>query len=215
MLTSIRTLHGALALILLGSVCSWAVVNEYVLRPGDVISINVVEHEEFSQKAKIRPDGRINYPLVGEIEVAGLTSAQLVKVMEEKLAPYVNNVVVSISIDAYFSNKIFIIGAVNRSGEYQIFEPIDVMKALALAGGILNPKLKTVRVVRASGEVTSLKMEDFWQKKGGREKEKYLLYPGDTLYVPESFRVPWTIMATIFSMLNIMVNIWVLLGRSN
>ena len=44
--------------------------DEYVLQPGDVISINVVEHPEFSGRHKIRPDGRINYPVIGEIDVA-------------------------------------------------------------------------------------------------------------------------------------------------
>jgi len=189
-------------------------VSEYTLRPGDVIGINVVEHDEFSQKAKIRPDGRINYPLIGELDVAGLTSAQLVKVMEEKLAPYVNNVVVSVSIDAYFSNKIFVIGSVGRAGEYQVFEPMDILKVLALAGGMKNPKTKSVKIVRASGEVVTLSIEGFWDKKTLKDKEKYLLYPGDTLYVPERFGIPWSVMATILSMINIMVNIWFVVGRA-
>ena len=44
---------------------------EYVLKPGDVISVDVVEHAEFSGRHKIRPDGRINYPVIGELDVAG------------------------------------------------------------------------------------------------------------------------------------------------
>ncbi len=191
----------------------YGAVDEYILRPGDVIGINVVEHEEFSQKAKIRPDGRINYPLIGEIDVSGLTSAQLVKVMEEKLAPYVNNVVVSITIDSYFSNKIFIIGDVSRSGEYQIFEPVDVIKAIALAGGFKNPKVKNIRIVRASGDVVTLSVNNFWKKKSSREKEKYLLYPGDTLYVPESFKIPWSTIATVTTIVNMLLTMWFMFGK--
>lgn len=198
---------GLLCIVTLSS----AAIKEYVLRPGDIISINVVEHDEFSQKTKIRPDGRINYPLLGEIDVAGLTSSQLVKVMEEKLAPYVNNVVVSVSIEAYFSNKIFIIGAVYRSGEFQIFEPIDAMKALALAGGMKNPNTKNIKLVRSSGEVVTLNLEQFWTKKSAKSKEKFLLYPGDTLYVPERFQIPWGMLATIFSMIHLSVSVYVAL----
>lgn len=206
----------ALAAFILGFVVYPAfAAAEYTLRPGDVIGINVVEHDEFSQKAKIRPDGRINYPLIGELDVAGLTSAQLVKVMEEKLAPYVNNVVVSVAIDAYFSNKIFVIGSVGRPGEYQVFEAMDILKVLALAGGMKNPKTKSVKIVRASGEVVTLSIEGFWDKKTLKEKEKYLLYPGDTLYIPEKFGIPWALMASILSMINIMVNIWFVVGRAN
>ena len=102
----------------------------------------------------------------------------------------------------------------NRSGEFQIFEPIDVMKALALAGGLRNPKIKKIKIVRASGDVANLEMEKFWTSKGGKQREQYLLFPGDTLYVPESFRIPWSVMSTIVSMLNMAVTMWVLLGRS-
>jgi len=78
---------------------------EYILQPGDIISINVVEHPEFSGRNKIRPDGRINYPVIGEIDVASLTCAQLVKIMQGKLSSYVNNPVVSVSIEEYYANK--------------------------------------------------------------------------------------------------------------
>ncbi len=95
-------------IILVSSAISHA--EEYVLQAGDVISINVVEHPEFSGRHKIRPDGRINYPVIGEVDVATLTPAQLVKIMQGKLSSYVNNPVVSVSIEAYYANKIFIIG---------------------------------------------------------------------------------------------------------
>ncbi|NLG18613.1 MAG: hypothetical protein GX556_14875, partial [Fibrobacter sp.] len=103
---------------------------EYILQAGDVISINVVEHPEFSGRHKIRPDGRINYPVIGEIDVASLTCAQLVKIMQGKLLSYVNNPVISVSIEAYYANKIFVIGAVSKAGEYQIYEPIELVKVI-------------------------------------------------------------------------------------
>jgi polysaccharide export outer membrane protein len=176
-----------------------AVKNEYILCPGDVITINVLEHDEFSQKAKIRPDGLINYPVIGEIEVGGSTTSQLVKLMEEKLSPYVNNVVVNINIESYFSNKIYILGAVSRSGEYEIFEPVDVIKALSMAGGMRDQKTKELRIVRANGDVYSLDMAKFFSKKSGKDREAFTLYPGDTLFVPESFQFPWSIISTIAS----------------
>lgn len=196
-----------LLLLLLGSMCAWGEVEEYILQPGDVISINVVEHPEFSGRHKIRPDGRINYPVIGEVEVASLTPAQLVKIMQGKLSAYVNNPVVSVSIEAYYANKIFIIGDVNRTGEYQIYEPIDVMKAIAMCGGLKNPKVSTIKIIRADGTVINVPMDNFWGSGAKRDNSKYVLYPGDTLYVPESFRVPWGFVATLLGIVNLSLTI--------
>ncbi len=177
-----------------------AEVQEYVLQAGDVISIQVVEHPEFSGRHKIRPDGRINYPVVGEIDVASLTCAQLVKIMQGKLASYVNNPVVSVSIEAYYANKIFVIGDVTRSGEYQIYEPVDVIKALAMCGGLRSRKVKIIKIIRADGTVVDIATKELW---AAGTKEQYTLYPGDTLYVPESLKVPWSLLSTILTMVSI------------
>ena len=198
-------------IVVINFICHSA-LREYVLRPGDVIQIKVVDHDEFTQRAKIRPDGKINYPVIGEIDVAGLTSAQLVKIMEETLAPYINNVVVSVSIESYFSNKIFVIGDVYRSGEHKIFEPIDVVKALALAGGLKNSKTNRLRIVRANGDIINVELEKFFQKKTLAELENFTLYPGDTLFVPERFKIPWTSIAVILGIVNLLLQIYVIAG---
>jgi len=183
---------------------SYAEVEEYILQAGDVISIEVVEHPEFSGRHKIRPDGRINYPVIGELDVASLTCAQLVKIMQGKLASYINNPVVSISIEAYYANKIFVIGDVNKTGEYQIYEPIGVIKALAMCGGLKNKKVKIVKIIRADGNILDVKTNELWS---GGSNPKYLLYPGDTLYVPESLKVPWGLLATILGIVSVTLTI--------
>jgi len=184
-----------------------AQVEEYILQAGDLIAVNVVEHPEFSGRHKIRPDGRINYPVIGEVEVASLTCAQLVKIMQGKLAAYVNNPVVSVSIEAYYANKVFIIGDVYRSGEYEIYEPVDVIKALAMCGGLKNPKIREIKIIRADGSVTTLNMKDFWTTGAKGDKKKYTLYPGDTMYVPESYQIPWGFISTVLSVVNIALTV--------
>ena len=192
-----------LALLVFSTVIN-AEVEEYILQAGDVISINVVEHPEFSGRHKIRPDGRINYPVVGEIDIASLTPAQLVKIMQGKLASYVNNPVVSVSIEAYYANKIFIIGDVIRNGEFEIYEPIDVIKALAMCGGPRNRKVKEIKIIRSDGTVINVNLKEFWSS---GSKEKYILYPGDTLYVPDSFQVPWGLISTVLGVVSVSFSI--------
>ncbi|MFP4416299.1 MAG: polysaccharide biosynthesis/export family protein [Fibrobacterota bacterium] len=190
--------------LLLAHIC-YGEVEDYVLQSGDVIAIQVVEHPEFSGQHKIRPDGRINYPVIGEIEVASLTPAQLVKIMQGKLSSYVNNPVVSVSIEAYYSNKIFIIGDVRGTGEYEIYEPVDVLKALAMCGGLRKGGNKQLKIIRADGSVVDIAMDkSFWS---GKTKQQYVLYPGDTLYVPESFQIPWSVFSTVLGILNTSLSI--------
>jgi polysaccharide export outer membrane protein len=182
---------------------------EYVLQPGDVISISVVEHPEFSGRHKIRPDGRVNYPVIGELEVASLTCAQLVKIMQGKLSSYVNNPVVSISIEDYYSNKIYIIGAVRQAGQFQIYEPIDVLKAVAMCGGLNNQKTKVIKIIRADGTTVSVDVKKLWGTEGKRDMKQYVLYPGDTMYVPESFEIPWNLIYIIMSTIAITLSVFV------
>ena len=185
-------------LLVLTTLC-FGEAEEYILQPGDVISISVVEHPEFSGKHKIRPDGRINYPVIGELDVASLTCAQLVKIMQGKLSSYVNNPVVSVSIEEYYSNKIYIIGAVRQPGQYQIYEPIDILKAVAMCGGLQNLRVKTIRIIRGDGTVVQVETKTLWGNEGKRDTKKYVLYPGDTMYVPETFEIPWGLITTILT----------------
>jgi polysaccharide export outer membrane protein len=198
----------AAALFLFALKASATESEEYILKPGDVISINVVEHGEFSGRHKIRPDGRINYPVIGELDVAGLTCAQLVKIMEGKLAPYVNNPVVSVSIEAYYANKIFIIGDVNRGGEFEIYEPVDLVKALAMAGGAKNAGALTAKIIRSDGTIVTVNLQDLWSGKlTKQETNKYLLYPGDTIFIPQTFILNWGLIAAVLATISISLQI--------
>jgi polysaccharide biosynthesis/export protein len=191
------------------SIACFGEAEEYILQPGDVISISVVEHPEFSGRHKIRPDGRVNYPVIGEIEVATLTCAQLVKIMQGKLSSYVNNPVVSVSIEDYYSNKIYIIGAVRSPGQYQIYEPLDVIKAVAMCGGLSNSKAKTLKIIRADGTIVTVDARKMLNTEGKHDPKQYMLYPGDSMYVPESFEIPWNaiyiVLATISLSLSILL----------
>jgi len=193
-------------LLLLSSLC-FGEVEEYILQPGDVISINIVEHPEFSGRHKIRPDGRINYPVIGEIDVANLTCAQLVKIMQGKLSSYVNNPVASVSIESYYANKIFAIGDIARPGEYQIYEPIDILKAIAMCGGVKNSKIKIVKIIRGDGTIITVNLRDVWNNTTKYDTRKYLLYPGDTIYVPESFQMPWGLIASVLGIVSVSLSI--------
>lgn len=203
------TIFLTIAVCLIFTSIAFGEATEYVLQPGDVIAISVVEHPEFSGRHKIRPDGRINYPVIGEVEVASLTCAQLVKIMQGKLSSYINNPVISISIEAYYANRIFVIGQVTRAGEYEIYEPVDVLKAIAMCGGLINPKVKFIKIIRADGTVVSVPMGEIWGNSSKYDNKKYMLYPGDTMYVPETFQIPWAVISVIVGVISISLQVLV------
>jgi len=185
----------------------------YVLKPGDVIQVTVAEHPEFTGQHKIRPDGRINYPLVGEIDVAMLSCEELVKLLQGKLSAYINNPVVSVGIEAYYANTIYAIGGVRKPGVYQIYEPIDVMKALAMVGGLSKQTKRRIKIIRADGSVVPINMREFWGDDVKRDNARWVLYPGDTLYVPDGFTVPWAMISTILGIISVSLSIILLTDR--
>ncbi|MDG5815735.1 polysaccharide export protein [Chitinispirillales bacterium ANBcel5] len=208
-----QTIYTTILLVIVLQLNVYGQIKEYLLQAGDVISITVVEHPEFSGRHKIRPDGKINYPVVGEIVAVGVSPSQLVSTMQNKLSSYVNNPVVSVSIESYHSNKIFIIGNVVRSGEYEVYEPIDIIKALAMAGGLRKGRTREVRVIRKDGSVNNIEIDRIWGDTENRGGDEFKLYPGDTMYVPDSFEVPWGVIATIVSIVSVTLQIVVTSSR--
>jgi polysaccharide export outer membrane protein len=108
--------------------------------------------------------------------------------------------VVSISIEAYYANKIFIIGDVNRPGEFEIYEPIDLIKALAMSGGQKNANARTAKIIRADGSIVTVDLLNLCNGKYSKqETAKFLLYPGDTIFIPETFIFNWGLFAAFLS----------------
>ena len=186
---------------------------EYSLRPGDVISVNVVDNPEFSVRSKIRPDGKINFPVLGDVEVAGLTSSRVVADLQEKLQPYVNNAILSVTIEQYFANKIFILGGLNSNGEFEIFEPVDIIRAIAMAGGLKNPKTKEGRIIKSTGEIIVVPIRKLFSSEGAGKDENFMLYPGDTFYVPKVFVIPWTAWHLIVATLTNTIALYLIILR--
>ncbi len=187
--------------------------DEYILRKGDRISIYVMDHLEFSKpQIMILPDGSIEYPLIGTLRVAGLNSAQLRAIIEERLRPYVTIPIVTIYIEKIFGEKLNIIGYVNGPGEYQLYEPIRITDAIAMAKGIINIReVKTIRVIRKDGDVFNVSLKHIWFNDDDETnyRENLLLNPGDTLIVPPPRRFNWRMYTAIIATLSLILQIYI------
>ena len=127
--------------------------NKYVIGPEDILSINVWREPDLSGVVAVRPDGKITRPLIGEVQAAGATPAQLTKDLTEKFAIYVNRPDVTVVVQEVRSKKYYIDGLVNRPGEFPLVTPTRVFEALSKAGGFQEWANKgSIRIVRNGGK---------------------------------------------------------------
>jgi polysaccharide export outer membrane protein len=106
-----------------------AVDGSYLIGPGDVLNISVWKEEGMQLEVLVKPDGGITFPLAGEIQAGGLTTKALSDELVKKLKRYIPNPSVTVSVLKSVSNKIYVIGKVNRPGEFTATGYMDVLQA--------------------------------------------------------------------------------------
>jgi polysaccharide biosynthesis/export protein len=158
----------------------------YLLRAGDVLQVSVWKETDLQGEVLIRPDGAISFALAGEMQAAGHTVGELTKLLEARVRKYIPDAVVTVSVKTILGNRVYVIGKVNRPGDFPLSGPIDVMQALSLAGGA-TPFASTnrIRVLRRNGErEISIPFHYGDVERGHRLDQNILLQSGDTVVVP-------------------------------
>jgi polysaccharide export outer membrane protein len=158
----------------------------YKLRPGDVLQVSVWKETDLQGEVLIRPDGGMSFALAGELEAAGHTVAELTSMLETRIRKFIPDAVVTVAVKTAGGNRVYVIGKVNRPGDFPLTGPIDVMQALSLAGGA-TPFADTngIRILRRDGEhETSIHFRYNDIARGHRLDQNILLQNGDTVVVP-------------------------------
>lgn len=158
----------------------------YVIGPEDVLSITVWKEEGLARQVRVRPDGRISFPLVGDIQAAGLTVVQLQVDLTNRLSSLVTAPAVSVIVDEINSYKVYVVGEVARPGLLPTKAPVTVLQALSLAGGLKEfadgSNIVVVRQVSGATYRARLNYKDLVLGRNGAVD--LLLETGDTLVVP-------------------------------
>jgi len=162
---------------------------DYQIGPEDVLEISVWKEQDLQLKeVLVRPDGWITFPLVGNVKAIGRTAQEIHDEITERLRKYIPEPVVTVSVKKVAGYKIFVIGKVNKPGEYVVGRYVDVLQALTLAGG-LTPFADedSIRILRKDpesnrDEVLNFNYADI--KKGRRLEQNIRLQSGDTVVVP-------------------------------
>jgi polysaccharide export outer membrane protein len=163
-----------------------ALPESYQLRPGDTLLVSVWKETDLQSEVLIRPDGGMSFALAGEVQAAGHTVAELTSMLETRIRKYIPDAVVTVAVKAAAGNRVYVIGKVNRPGDFPLAGPMDVMQALSLAGGA-TPFADTnrIRILRRSGDhQTSIAFRYSDIAHGRKLDQNILLQNGDTVVVP-------------------------------
>ena len=161
-------------------------VDPYQIGSGDILDISVWKDPALTKQVIVLPDGKIHFPLVGEMTAQGKTVSQLKSALEERLIKYMPDPVLSISVAQIGSMLIYVIGKVNKPGHFMLNGRVTVLQALAMAGG-LNPfaKEKKIRIYREQGGKTLQFPFNFEEVADGENlKQNIVLKRGDVIVVP-------------------------------
>jgi polysaccharide export outer membrane protein len=158
----------------------------YIIQPGDLLTVSVWKEKDLQGEYTVRPDGGLNFPLAGEIVAAGKTIEQLQKDIAAKLTRYIPDPVVNATVKHSLGNRIYVVGKVNKPGEYATNRTIDVMQALSMAGGpTLFASVNKIKILRrVNGEQKTFLFKYSRVEKGKDLEQNIVLQGGDIVVVP-------------------------------
>jgi polysaccharide export outer membrane protein len=164
---------------------------DYEIGPEDLLEISVWKEKDLQREVLVRPDGWLTFPLVGNIRAKGRTALDVQEEITTRLRKYIPDPVVTVSIKKVAGYKIYVIGKVNKPGEYVVGRYVDVLQALTLAGGLTpfaaEGEIRVLRKQEADdGTVkeTVIPFDYADVKKGRSLQQNIFLRSGDVVVVP-------------------------------
>ncbi len=158
----------------------------YRLGAEDVLLVSVWKDEQLTREVVVRPDGMFSFPLVGDIQAENQTVEDIRGELVKRLTKYIPNPNVSVAVTKVASYKVYVVGRVNKPGEYVIGHYTDVLQALSLAGGLTpfagENDIKVMRRVRGGQQAIPFRYGDI--RKGRDLEQNILLQRSDVVMVP-------------------------------
>ena len=159
---------------------------DYIIGPGDLLGISVWRDENLTRTVVVLPDGKVAFPLVGDLVAGGKTVTQLKAELEGKLARYVTESGLTVEVKQSNSMIVYIIGRVNAPGRQMMVATTNVLQGLAMAGGLNQyARRGEVKVFRKQDGKTSVFSFNYDEVAEGRHLETNIdLQKGDVILVP-------------------------------
>lgn len=159
---------------------------EYRIGPEDVLHISVWKEEDLDRRVLVRPDGGVSFPLVGDLQVSGRTPLEVQDEIRSRLARYVPDAEVTVSVDEISGYTVFVLGEVNKPGQFTLGRYVDVVQALTLAGGTTPyASERSIQILRRQDGREVVYRFNFRDIKRGRSLDQnVVLQSGDVVVVP-------------------------------
>jgi polysaccharide biosynthesis/export protein len=159
----------------------------YTVKPGDTLQVSVWKEPDLQGPVLVRPDGMFSFPLAGQMDARNKTVAELQTELTTKLKKFISDPVVTVSIQEIKGNKVYVIGQVQKPGDFVVNPRVDVMQALSMAGGTTP--------FAALGDIMILRRNDTGQQqalpfryndvvRGKNLDTNIMLQAGDVVVVP-------------------------------
>jgi polysaccharide biosynthesis/export protein len=159
----------------------------YTVKPGDTLLVSVWKEPDLQGPVLVRPDGAFSFPLAGQMDARNKTVQELQQELTTKLKKYISDPVVTVSIQEIKGNKVYVIGQVQKPGDFVVNPRVDVMQALSMAGGTTP--------FAALGDIMILRRTDTGQQQalpfrytevihGKNLDQNIMLQAGDVVVVP-------------------------------
>jgi polysaccharide biosynthesis/export protein len=166
--------------------------SDYLIGPGDNLSIIVWRNPEVSQVVPVRPDGKITTPLVEDLPASGKTSTELARDIEKALAKFIQQPVVTVIVTGFvgtYGEQIRVIGQAARPQSLPYRRDMSILDVMIAVGGVTEfaagNKASIIRMVDGKQQQFTVRLNDLI--KDGDISANVPMRPGDILVIPESF----------------------------
>jgi polysaccharide export outer membrane protein len=160
---------------------------DYKIGAGDILEITIWKEPDLSrEEVLVRTDGKISFPLLNDVQAAGLTPLEMKKNMEVGLKEFISNPFVTVSVRSPESQRIYILGEVLNTGEYPLTKNLTVLQAFALAGGFTEwaSKKEIILMRKVGGKEKIFRINYKNIIKGKDIGQNLTLKADDTIIVP-------------------------------
>jgi polysaccharide export outer membrane protein len=159
---------------------------DYVIGADDVLDVSVWKEQELTRTLQVRPDGKISMPLLGDVQAAGFTPAQLAQTVSERLKKYLTAPQVTVILTQINSQRVYVTGEVTRPGAYPVLPGMTILQAITSAGGLTQfANTKKIFLMRDENHIQTKYPFSYKEVLDGRKAEENLtVKAGDTIVVP-------------------------------
>ncbi|MFH1353039.1 MAG: polysaccharide biosynthesis/export family protein [bacterium] len=173
---------GIILFLIVSNFCLAQEEEEYRIKIDDELEIFVWQNPDLTRTLTVQYDGEIACPLIGAINAAGLTRAELSLKISEALSKYVENPQVSVIVKKFSRRQVYIIGQIGKPGPFPLKKDMKLLELISIAGSFTDSALEDKIEILRENKILKVNL-----KKVMRQKEKdIILQAGDIVYVPRT-----------------------------